>query len=252
MSGAEVAVPATAAGVSALGGLAASGKGGGQSGFPSFFKRTAGKLGGDIRAALSVGQGGGRRFSFGPQGQLITNPGFQPTTLSRQALIQGVNFFANLFGNPDIEQALNFQRGVLSGEKLTDLGPLFEQVRERGLAQELEAGRRVGGLRSTGTGSRAADFLTRAEAQEAGILLGAQQAAAQALPDLLFRRGEASFLPSRVFAQNLGGGGGQLIPPAQFPNTKGQGFETAAGFVSQIPTGGKGKTTPLFNPGATV
>jgi len=214
------------------GGGGKGGGGGGASGqIPGFYGRAAAPLGRDIRFATKFQPG---RYNFDSSGSLLDTahrePGRRgdPFSANQRAMAESLNFFSNLYNNPDIEAAFDVYRNQArvpgAGEALVS-DPLFATLRERGYAQALEASRRTGGLYST----NAQLSLGRTENE----LLGQQRIyedtrakeAAGLLSGLTMARGQAGFFPTQALTGALAtlGGGTQFAPyPPGQSNSKGQ------------------------------
>lgn len=271
MTGAEAAVVAPiVGGALAGGGAAAGGKGGGGGEIPTFFRNASNRLSEDIQFSLLAG-GPGAPLRFDEAGNLLTNQGsmtvdqrraqnvgarifgggdnpgnkLQGASLNEKSLAEAMNFFANLYNNPDIGAALGEFRNRLVRDPATGLvsDPAFELIRERGVAESIEAGRRLGGLRSSGTGRGVADFLTSAEAQQRLYEDERAASAANALFNLNFLRGQAGFIPTQTLGSVTAalGGATTFAPIPQFSNSAGAAGQLAGGFLKQGATAAQGK-----------
>lgn len=242
---------------------------------PAFYSRTAGPIATDIRFATAFDP---NRASFDEGGNLLsyagryTNPGSQantgygnvfgdqplnlpgnlkPLTANEKAIAEAMNFFSTLYSNKDLNASFDEYRQRLNRDPSTGLvsDPLFNIIRERGVASSIEAGRRLGGLRSSGTGRGVADFLTSAEAQQRVYEDERAAGAATNLFNMTFQRGQAGFIPAQTMAGILStlGGGASYGPSPQFNNAKGQSGAAAGGYLADYfrnrpPTGASGNS----------
>lgn len=247
-AGAATWVPAAIAGAGGLASALGGGKSGGGGEIPEFYKRTAGPLATDLRIGMQADPALLGSLNFDPSGNLLNvlRPGSAPGgdnrsslypkrpagfgavpfSMNEKAILEAQNFFSNLYSNPDIQGSLDVFRRRLNpaadGSLISD--PFYNLVRERGTAQALEAGRRVGGLRTSGTSRGVANFLTDAEAQQAQFETGLASEAGNALFNLSMLRGQAGFIPTQTYGSVLSslGGGTSYAPSPQFSNTAGQ------------------------------
>lgn len=262
---ASVAIPA---GISVLGSIggAAAGKGGGttsgQRELERIFKGPAKQISRDVRFGLRSGDFSGGAFDAagnfvgGSFGSLF-EPGSSSSkqrrdlTFNEKAIAESQNFFANLFSNPDINQALDaFRSASAAPDPETGLisDPLFDIVSERRLAEAKEAARATGGLFSTSAQESLGRTSNELIAEQQLFEDERRRLAAASLFDLTFQRGQAGLIPTQTFSSILSslGGATPIFQPQQFSNAKGQaGNITGQGLLATGEAlGNKGQPEP--------